>query len=232
MVVLRSTKNRIKINLRAQDKQLRIIDKQRFSTFCFDNLNITKPRNVKHKPLNLKKESFNKDSVRRYCQDKMSINKWILNQAKQNDACLVLDGDLARTSKILIKKDIEYIDIPNYSTAYYSLQKLSNKFKQIIPHHQSLHDFVKGTSKEYNLVYMDTCGFFETSSNEDLKNTIKLFFEKKLLKPNGIFGVTVSSRTSGSQNAWGKCENWIIEQSNLQLVWSKNYGQFRTMFFQ
>lgn len=181
----------------------------------------------------LKFESYFKDEKRKSCPLKEKVNKYIASVVKKNDSCLVLDGPKARTTKAISKKHVGYVAIPNNTTSVVKLEKYAKKKKHVDTFRMSLHDLVKTTKKRYDVIYMDTCGFFTTGKEDDLKSTIDLCFYRNLLKEGGIFGVTVSSRTKGDiKDAFQKCEEWVTAQnSDMKLCWEIKYGQFRTMFF-
>lgn len=181
----------------------------------------------------LKFESYLKDEKRKSCPLKEKVNKYIASVVKKNDSCLVLDGPKARTTKELSKKHVGYVAIPNNTTSVVELEKFAKKKKHVDTFRMSLHDLVKTTRKRYDVIYMDTCGFFTTGKEDDLKSTIDLCFYRNLLKEGGIFGVTVSSRTKGDiKDAFQKCEEWVTTQNpDMKLCWEIKYGHFRTMFF-
>jgi hypothetical protein len=181
-----------------------------------------------------KKESYRKDHARAECANKKLTNGFLAKHAESGFECLVLDGARARTSKRLLKRGVASILIPNNSTAVIPLRKFADskaegKVRVVA---EELHEVLKTTKKRFDILYLDTCGFFTTGGDSDLKSSIALCSYRNLLKEGGIFGVTITSRTNGQiVNAKQLCRDWIEEKTGLSEVFTHTYGQMTTMFF-
>lgn len=185
------------------------------------------------KPIHLR-DLYTKDSGKT-CPNKNSTNMFLCEHVYDNDTCLVLDGPKARTSKCILKTTSGCtIDVPNNSDSIKALRKFSKQHSEVTPHAMSLNEFVNTTRKRYNVMYLDTCGFYITGQDSDLKATIEHCFYRNLLIEGGIFGVTVTKRTNGTNHdVETNCTQWVIEQNpSLRCVKRFSYGSMITLFFQ
>jgi hypothetical protein len=168
------------------------------------------------------------------CTDKKITNGVLQSFAEPHHSCLVLDGKKARSSQYLLKKNVKHVTIVNNNPVTISFLKRFQKRNKdkIDVIDADLHDLVTTTRDRFDVIYMDTCGFFTTESDKDLKASIQLCFYRNLLKEGGVFAVTISSRTNGlTINAHENCKQWIIKQSGLKLVFTHKYGSMITMFY-
>ena len=220
-----------KQKLRTRSRLKPLFSEKEFFSKCLNFLNSLKIKKVKSVP-GLPDETYAKDNTRAECENKRTVNKYLATQVKVGGNCLVLDGAKARTSKRLIKAGASRVIVPNFSSAFAALKQIEKLQPRIQPHAVTLNHMVKTTTETFDIIYMDMCGFFTTGAKDDLKATIKLCFDRKLLNKGGVFGVTVCSRTRGGLvGAWGKCADWVHEHSGLNICWETSYGQFKTMFF-
>jgi hypothetical protein len=179
-----------------------------------------------------KTDTYTKDVQRRECEDKKLTNGFLERVVKAGDNCLVLDGSKARTSKHLLRGGAGSVLIPNYSSAFVALSKFSDRHDNVCVVPKSLHDVVVTSPETFDVIYMDTCGFFTCNSDTDLKSSIERVFYRNMLNRGGVFGVTITSRTDGTVvDAKTLCDKWITTHSGLVNVFTHTYGQMTTMFY-
>ena len=166
------------------------------------------------------------------CGDKKLTNGFLERVVRAGDKCLILDGSKARTSKHLLRGGAGSILIPNYSSAFVALSKFAARHDNVCVVPQSLHDVVVTSPETFDVIYMDTCGFFTCKSDTDLKSSIERVFYRHMLNEGGVFGVTITSRTDGTVvDAKALCDKWITTHSGLTNVFTHTYGQMTTMFY-
>lgn len=195
--------------------------------YMVESLNARKKGNYTPKSSFLKPERYVKDNSGTACPAKVEINRMLSRYiTKRGSKCLVLDGKKALTSRVLLKNpNVHVIDVPNYSSAYESLKLV----KGINPYPVSLYDFVTFTKIKYNAMYLDTCGWFSTKNDDrDLKASIRVILRRRLLKIDGVIGLTVSKRSDSTQ--WSQAHDFMIS-NDFQMMYKTEYGQMCTMFF-
>ena len=176
----------------------------------------------------LKRETYVKDSRHFKCPDKHIINDFLASTVKNDESvCLVLDGNAARSTKALLKTGkVARVDIPNFSESFETISKIKNN--KVHAHPVALYDFVTSTCTTYDVMYLDTCGYFSTSQSDDLKRSMELIIKKRLLKTGGVIGLTVCNR--GDQGQWKECETFM-NRNGFDMVFDKQYGSMRTFFY-
>jgi hypothetical protein len=179
-------------------------------------------------------DSYRKDDTRAVCPIKREINTYVALNVAPSSNCLVLDGGKARTTKCILKHATDAkVTIPNHSPGtVIKLQRFAAKHDTVEVVHTSLYEHLLSTDDVYDVVYMDTCGFFTMHTEGDLKSAIEVCLDSGTFAPNGLFGVTMTLRTDGSvRHADKHCAWWIMSHSGMYLVKEFRYGSMVTMFF-
>lgn len=174
----------------------------------------------------LKVDAYKKDNSEEGCLKKQTLNNTFSSFITRPSRCLILDGKLARTSKTLLKNPmVNSIDVPNFSDAFYYL----NRIEGINSYPVCLYDFVTFTKVKYEAIYLDSCGWFEkTHDNSDLKASIGVIISRRLLKQNGVIGLTISKR--GDSNQWNLA-NEYMQENGFKLLYKMQYQSMCTFFY-
>lgn len=180
----------------------------------------------------LKPETYKKDIKRVECDSKNAANVFLASTlTERSSRCLVLDGAAYKTTRALCKTgNVGRIDIPNFSEAYATLARLDKRYAAVHAHPVSVHDFVTSIPvfTKYDVIYLDSCGYFTTGRADDLRSTLSLVLRKRLVHQNGTVGITVCNR--GSVDQWQQCLDYI-KVRGCNVTFKKTYGSMMTLFF-
>lgn len=183
----------------------------------------------------LKPEMYTKDTKKKDCKVKVDVNTFLASNIKDGDKCIILDGSAAKSTSEILKKvpGVSTIEIPNFSNAYHDLNRRFKKNDKVSVIPVTLYDFLasKTNCTPYDIMYLDTCGYFYTSQPDDLKSCVEMVFRNDMLKyDGGIIGLTVCKR--GSNIQWELCEKFFKFYSHaFTKIYEVEYGTMKTVFF-
>ena len=177
-------------------------------------------------------DRYKKDDNARQCRNKTNVNKILVRFVKPGDRCVILDGRKCKSTQTVINKipNVAKIDIPNFTDAVYDIKKryANNDTVEATP--LALYDFVSSVpARPYDVMYLDTCGHFTTSKQDDLKSSIDVILKRGLLKRDGgIIGTTVCKR--GSTGQWESCDEYFNKRT-FEKMTEVTYGTMKTTFY-